>query len=262
MDWTLTRRILMAAFLALDVFLFVLIRQNAANSALPEAGVTLPRIGTSAVRDPLPVGDHVLPTIVLHPLELQPILAAVFATVPEASQMASGILYVHKNTKVLLTPSGHIVVTLPLPPDTTITGPADAQATAEILLGEVGSPLLTTPDVTRTGKTYILVYQEVAQGVPLFGAGARVTITAGRPATLDMRLFLAKRSDTQSSILPADEAVTYFVAAGGSPEVQSVALGYPTSPAIQGEAQVAPVWRITTERGVVDVNAYTGENLR
>ncbi len=261
MDWTLTRRILMAAFLALDVFLLVLIRQNAANSALPQTGVTLPRIGASAVRDPLPVGDHVLPTIALHPLQLQPILIAVFATVPEASSTANGTLYARQNTKVLLTPGGHIVVTLPLPPDTTITGSADAQNTAEILLGEVGSPILTAPDVTRTGKTYTLVYQEAAQGVPLFGARATVTITAGRPARLDMRLFLTERSDTQSSILPADEAVTYFVAAGGSPEVKEVSLGYPTPTVTQSEAQVAPVWRITTERGVVDVNAYTGENL-
>lgn len=134
-----------------------------------------------------------------------------------------------------------------------------AQAVARRVLVSLALPALTEARAARARTGYLFVYSETARGLPIFGAGATVGVQEGQEVQIDLRLYLASGDGPPQAILSADEAIATFVASGGASDIRSISLGYP-SPAVRGKAShVAPVWRIRTGTGTVNVNAYTGE---
>lgn len=259
MDWRRAKRVLIVAFLLLDVFLFVEWRRNLPSSQLPGTTSARPVLPMAAGVEPLSAGP--LPMIRLTPMTSARIAQA---TLGPGAQLAGPGRF----------RDGAGVVTV-MDPRTIVYsgtwGTLKAGATQRAIASEIQAflihlhlPVALGPlTVTRIGAGYSGTDTETWHAIPILGTGVTVAVSADGTVTgARFRLLVPQASGPPRTLLPAFQAIGLWEASAptqGAPSIVSVHLAYQI-PAGNGQSfRLAPSWVVTLSDGeTVAINAYTG----
>lgn len=260
MGWTGARRLLIAIFLAVDLFLAVLLHLSGPISSGAGTVAALP---PGAVANPLGAGVHELPLERMRILAAASVARTLFGTLPPAVEQANGSLRYQRGADwVAETVGGAVWVSVaPSPAELPVTSPAAAVSAAQSLLTALRLPNgLGELTLHTSGKTTTVVFGQTVNGLPVLGATLLVVERpSGQNWLVEARLNQVVQLGGRASLLSAAEALAYAAAIGGSGRVEAMALTYPLGG--RNWQTLAPQWVLTAVGQTVRIDAFSGEEI-
>ncbi len=260
MGWSGARRLLIAIFLVVDLFLAVLLYQSGPISSGAGTVAALP---PGAVSNPLGPGVHDLPLVRMRLLVAATVAKTLFGTLPAAELEPNGQVRYQRGAEwVAETPSGAVWASVPpSPADLPVTSAQAAASAAMSLVTALRMPAdLSQIDVHLAAKTATVVFGQVVNGLPVLGATLVVIEpAAGQNWLVEAHLNQVALAGGRASLLSAAQALAYDAATGTSGRVQAMALVYPL--AAESWQPVAPEWVLSGSGQTVRIDALSGEEI-